>query len=77
MLLFEKSLVGTYCNRLYNLKESHSPFSCFGQIKQIAQAKILMSQILIRKRECYSSFHCCSHECLYCEAGAAALIDTF
>ena len=23
------------------------------------------------------TFRCCSHKCLYCEAGAAALIDTF
>ena len=33
MLLFEKSVIGTYCNRLYDLREIHSPFSCFGRIK--------------------------------------------
>ena len=33
MLLFEKSLIGTYCNRLYNLKEKQDPFSCQGRIK--------------------------------------------
>ena len=29
MFLFEKSVIGTYCNNLYDLKESHSPFSCY------------------------------------------------
>ena len=53
MFLFEKSVIGAYCNRLYDLKESHSPFHAVAELKQIAQAKILMSQILIRKRECY------------------------
>ena len=33
MFLLEKSEIGTYCNRLYDLKESHSPFSCYGRIK--------------------------------------------
>ena len=33
MFLFEKSLIGAYCNRLYDLKESHRPFSCYGRIK--------------------------------------------
>ena len=33
MFLFEKSLIGTYCNRLYNLNESHGPFSCYGRSK--------------------------------------------
>ena len=49
------------------------------ELKQIVRAKILMSQILIRKKECYycKSFRCCSHKYLYCEAGAAALINTF
>ena len=31
--LFEKSVIGPYCNRLYELKESHRPFSCYGRIK--------------------------------------------
>ena len=53
MLLFEKSVIGIYCNRLYDLKESHSPFHAMTELKQIAQAKILMSAILIRKRKCY------------------------
>ena len=41
MLLFEKSIIGTYCNRPYDLKESHSSFSCHAkaELKQIAQAK--------------------------------------
>ena len=49
------------------------------ELKQIAQAKILISPILIRKRERYKiiKFRCCSHKCLQCEAGAGALIDTF
>ena len=47
------------------------------KLKQIAQPKILMSQTLIQKRDVTKSFRCCSHKCLYCEAGAAALIDIF
>ena len=53
MFLFEKSVIGTDYNRLYDLKESHSHFHAMVELKQIGQAKILMSQILIRKRECY------------------------
>ena len=33
MFLFEKSLISACCNGLYNLKESHNPFSCYGRIK--------------------------------------------
>ena len=33
MLLFEKSLIGAYCNRLYNLKERHRSFHAMGRIK--------------------------------------------
>ena len=33
MFLFEKSLIGAYCNRLYDLKERQGPFSCKGRIK--------------------------------------------
>ena len=33
MFLFKKSAMGTYCNWSYDLKESHSPFSCYGRIK--------------------------------------------
>ena len=32
MFLLEKSLIGTYCNRLYDLWKRHGPFSCYGQI---------------------------------------------
>ena len=39
MLLLEKSVIGTYCNRLYDLKESHSPFSCYGRIKANSAGK--------------------------------------
>ena len=41
MFLFEKSVIGTYCNRLYDLKESHSPVSCYGQIKANSAGKNL------------------------------------
>ena len=33
MFLLEKSLIGAYCNRLYDLKEKQDPFSCSGRIK--------------------------------------------
>ena len=52
-------------------------FHAMAELKQTAQAKILMSQKLIRKGNVAKSFRCCSPKCLYCEAGAAALIDTF
>ena len=41
MFLFEKS-AGTYCNRLYDLKESHRPFSCYGRIKANSEGKNLI-----------------------------------
>ena len=41
MFLFEKSVISTYCNRLYDLKESHSPFSCYGRIKANSAGKNL------------------------------------
>ena len=50
MFLFEKSLIGAYCNRLYDLKKGRAFFHAKAELKQTAQAKILMSQILIRKR---------------------------
>ena len=55
MFLFEKSVIGTYCNRLYdlNMAKSRAPFHAMAELKQIAQAKIFMSKILIRKRECH------------------------
>ena len=36
MFLFEQNVIGTYCNRLYDLKESHSPF---GHIKANSSGK--------------------------------------
>ena len=39
MFLFKKSAMGTYCDRLYDLKESHSPFSCYGRIKPNSAGK--------------------------------------
>ena len=50
MFLFEKSLIGAYCNRLYDLKKGSAPFHAKAKLKQTAQAKILVSPILIRKR---------------------------
>ena len=50
MVLFETSVIGVYCNRLYDLKERQRPFHAKAELKQTAQAKILMSPILIRKR---------------------------
>ena len=50
MFLFEKSVIGVYCNRLYDLKERQRHFHAKAKLKQTALAKILMSPILIRKR---------------------------
>ena len=50
MLLFEKSAIGAYCNRLYDLKKDSAPFHAKAELKQTAHAKILMSPILMRKR---------------------------
>ena len=47
------------------------------ELKQIAQAKILMSQTLIQKGNVTKSFRCCSHKWLFWEAGTATLIDAF
>ena len=41
MFLLEKSLIGFYCNRLHDLKESHSPFSCCGRTKANSVGKNL------------------------------------
>ena len=40
MLLFEKSLMGAYCNRSYDLKERHGP-SCYGRIEANSTGKNL------------------------------------
>ena len=50
MLLLERSLISACCNRLNNFKKSKTPFHAKAELKQTAQAKILMSPILIRKR---------------------------
>ena len=49
MFLFDKSLISAYCNRLYDLKKG-MVLHAMAELKQTVQAKILMSQILIRKR---------------------------
>ena len=41
MFLFEKSVIGAYCNRLYDLKERQDPFSDYGQIKANSAGKNL------------------------------------
>ena len=41
MFLFEKNVIGAYCNRLYDLEESHSPFSCYGRTKANCAGKNL------------------------------------
>ena len=41
MLLFEKSLIGAYCNRLYELKNRQDPFSCYERIKANSADEIL------------------------------------
>ena len=41
MFLFEKSLIGVYWNRLYDLVERHGPFSCYGRIKANSAGKNL------------------------------------
>ena len=41
MFLLEKSEIGTYGNRLYDLKESHRPFSCYGRVKANSAGKNL------------------------------------
>ena len=50
MFLFDGSLIGVYCNRLYDLKKSRVTFHAMTELKQTAQSKILMSQILKQKR---------------------------
>ena len=48
--MFEKRLIGAYCNRLYDLREKQAPFHAKAELKQAAQEKILMSPILIQQR---------------------------
>ena len=50
MFLFEKSLIGPYCNGLYDLKKGSATFHAKAELKQTTLAKILMSPKLIRKR---------------------------
>ena len=50
MILFEKSSIGVYCNRLHNLKKGMTPFYAKAELKQMALVKILISPILIRKQ---------------------------
>ena len=42
MFLFEKSFMGAYCNSLYDLKKGSAPFHVKAELKQTAQAKILI-----------------------------------
>ena len=57
MFLLEKSVIGTYCNRVYDLKESHSLFSCHGQIKANSAGKNLnVTNINSKKRMLLNHF---------------------
>ena len=49
MFSFGKGLIGAYWISLYDLGKDMAPFHAMAELKQTAQAKILMSQILIRK----------------------------
>ena len=51
MFLFEKSVIGIYCNKLYDLKESHSPFSYYGRIKANSAGKNLNITNINPKKE--------------------------
>ena len=37
--MYENSLIGAYCNRLYNFGKRHCSFSCYGRIKVYNTAK--------------------------------------
>ena len=45
MFVFDKSLIGAYCNRLYDSEENIAFFYAIAKLKQTAQAKILVSPI--------------------------------
>ena len=45
MFLFEKSIIGAYCNRLYESGERHGFFYALAELEQTALAKILMPPI--------------------------------
>ena len=34
MVLLEKSVIGAYCNRLYDLKKDRTPFHAIAELKQ-------------------------------------------
>ena len=51
MFLLKKSLIGTYCSRLHDLKESHNPFSCYGRIKANSAGKDLNVTNINPKKE--------------------------
>ena len=57
MFLFEKSVIDTYCNRLFDLKERHGPFSCYGRIKANNAGKNLhVTNIYSKKRMLVNHF---------------------
>ena len=41
MFLFEKSVIGAHLHRLYDLKERHGPFLCYGRTKANSAGKDL------------------------------------
>ena len=66
MFLFEKSVIGTYCNRLYDIKASHRPFSCYGGIKANSAGKNNNVTIINTKKGMLLN-RFCSHKYFYCE----------
>ena len=43
MFSLKKRIIGAYCNRLYDLGKRRGVFHAMAELKQTAQAKILMS----------------------------------
>ena len=52
MFLFEKSLIGTYCNRLYGLKKGMVPFHAMTD-KANSTGKNLNVTYYNQKKECH------------------------
>ena len=51
MVLFQMSLIGAYCNMLYDLGERHGTFSCYGRIKANSAGKNLNVTSISTKAE--------------------------
>ena len=71
---FHKGVDGLKSLGTPDLKESHSPFSCYGRIKANSAGKNLnVTNINTKKGMLLNHFI----NVLYCKAGAAALSDNF